>query len=267
MIYKLLSLSSAWVPQPLFPDPEANRTENENATNFIPSQQLLEAGEPIPNRPRLESQQTTPPALQESEQRVRTVPEIPKQDLVSGYASLQGIAKVFDKHMCNAISKVTIDGEVKAAVTLVFPARGKVDCLMSLEVGEWGVEWLAMSLFNIKVKWVEQVLHVGLKEGTTLTMPETTLRGVPDKAIMEVFGSEVYNAITQCPGRKMDVAQGVSMNLTKSGAIINLSLGLEGGLQIQVINYTARLLLFHLPIGNIQLCTRFQNALSIRHAL
>ena len=104
---------------------------------------------------------------------------------------------------------------------------------MSLDVSEWGVEWLAMSLFSIKVKWVEQVLHVGLNERMSLTMPETTLRGAPDEAIIEVFGSEVYNAITQCLGRKMDVAQGVSMNLTKSGAIINLSLGLEGGLQIQ----------------------------------
>ena len=101
---------------------ETNRTKHKNATDFIPVQHHLEAGEPISKRPRLESQRITPPALQQSEQRVGTVPEIPKQELVSGYASLQGIAKVFNRPMCNAISKVTINGEVKATITIVFPA-------------------------------------------------------------------------------------------------------------------------------------------------
>jgi hypothetical protein len=67
--------------------------------------------------------------------------------LVSGYASPQGIAKGFDKHICKTISKVIIDGEVSAA-ELWCSSSGKVDCVKSLEAGVYGIEWLAISLFN-----------------------------------------------------------------------------------------------------------------------
>jgi hypothetical protein len=72
---------------------------------------------------------------------------------VFGNASLQGITKVFDEYMCGAIRRVTIDSDLKAAVTMVFPVwGGPVDCLMSLDVCERDVEQLVMTLFNAKVK-------------------------------------------------------------------------------------------------------------------
>ena len=85
---------------------------------------------------------------------------------------------------------------------------------------------------------MEQVLYVVLKEGITLIIPhsEATLKGVPDKAIIKVFSSEIYDAITENPVRRRELEEGkrvtecVLMILTKNGAIINLSLGLEGGL-------------------------------------
>jgi len=108
------------------------------------------------------------------------------------------------------------------------------------------VEQLAMDLFNAKVKWVEGVLHIVLKEGITLIIPhsEATLKGVLDEAILKVFGSQIHNAIAESPIRRREldegklVTEGVSMILTKNGGIINLSLGLEGGLQIQNKLYT-----------------------------
>ena len=57
---------------------------------------------------------------------------------------------------------------------------------MSLDVCERDVEQLAMALFNVKVKWVEQGLHVALKEGTALIIPnseEATLKCALDAAV------------------------------------------------------------------------------------
>jgi hypothetical protein len=68
---------------------------------------------------------------------------------------------------------------------------------------------------------------------------EVTMKGVEDKAIIKVFGPEIYNAIRESPVRRRELKEGkhktecVSMILTKDGAIINLSLGLKGSLQIQ----------------------------------
>jgi len=56
---------------------------------------------------------------------------------------------------------------------------------------------------------------------------------------MKMFGLEIHDAIPECLVRRRELAEGkcttecVSMIFTKNGAIINLSLGLEGGLQIQ----------------------------------
>lgn len=167
-------------------------------------------------------------------------------------APLQGIAKVFDEYMCGAIRRVTVQNDgitsSKAAVTMDFPPWGLVDCLMSLDVHHSKVGYLAMALFNVRVESVGQVRYVSLKEGVRLMPnPEITLKGVLDEVIIDVFGPEIYGAITACRMRKKELEEGnrvtecVSMMLTSSpaeGAIINLSLGLKGGVQIQNKIYT-----------------------------
>jgi hypothetical protein len=85
-----------------------------------------------------------------------------------------------------------------------------------------------------------------LNKGITLVIPnsEATLKGVPGVVIFKVFGPEIHHAITECPVRRRELAEGkrvtecVLVILTKNGAIINLSLGLERGLQIQNKLYT-----------------------------
>jgi hypothetical protein len=169
-------------------------------------------------------------------------PDLPtaEEQRVTENATLHGIANVFDEYLCGAIRRV--EGDLKAAVTMAFPKwGGLVHCLMSLDICERDVEQLAMGLFGAKVKWVEQVLHLVLNEGITLIIPnsEATLKGVKDQTIIEIFGIEIYDAITECPVHKRELAEGkrvtecVSMIFTKKGAIINLSLGLEGGLRLQ----------------------------------
>ena len=167
-------------------------------------------------------------------------------------ASLQGIADVFNEYMHSAIRRVTVQNgratSLKAAVTMNFPPWGLVDCLMSLEVHQSKVGYLAMALFNVRVESDGQVRYVSLNEGVRLTPnPEITLKGVLDEAIIGVFGSEIYRAIRTCRMRKKELEEGnrvtecVSMILTNSpseGAIISLSLGLEEGVQIRNKLYT-----------------------------
>lgn len=162
------------------------------------------------------------------------------------HASLEGIATVFDQYICGAIRRdpIQIDRITfwRASVTTVFPLwGGPVDCLLSLDICEWGVEYLAMALFNAKVKWVEQVLHIVLNEGITLIVPnsEATLKGVRDEALIMVFGSDIHKAINESPVHRRELEEGkhvtecVSMILTKQqGAIINLTVGLDRGLEI-----------------------------------
>lgn len=103
-----------------------------------------------------------------------------------------------------------------------------------------------MALFNATVKWVGNSLHIGFEIGTTLTVPnsEVTLKGVGDEAIAIVFGSEIQQAIKESRIRQRELEEGrlmtecVSMIVTEKGAIVNLSLGLVQGLEIQKKLYT-----------------------------
>jgi hypothetical protein len=166
-------------------------------------------------------------------------------------ALIEGIGKVFDKYICGTIKRVSVQSDRitswRASVTMVFPFwRGLVNCLISLDVCEWDVEHLAIALFNTKVKWVEQDRHIVLNKGIMLIISnsEATLKGVQDEAIIKVFGPEIRNAINKSPVQTRELEEGkhatecVLIILTKNGAIINLSLSLDRGLEIQNKLYT-----------------------------
>jgi len=145
-------------------------------------------------------------------------------------ASLNGIAEVFNEQMCTSIRQVTTQGELKAAVTMVFPNWGLVGCLMSLEIGGWNVEWLAMILFKAKVGSVNgalQVVHGGIT--LIITNSEVTLKGALDDASDKIFLPSLNAAVT---------ATGISMTVLKDGAIINLALSVDKALKIQQKLYT-----------------------------
>lgn len=167
------------------------------------------------------------------------------------YASLDGIARVFDPYISSTIRRVTIQMRqttiIKAAVTIVFPNRGDgVDCLLSLDVEDWAVEYLVMVLFNAKTEWVKQTRRIILGEGIKMTIPEPdlTMTGVRHEALLAVFGTGIYRAIHDSPMRRREMQEAkqetdcVSMILTQIGAIINLSLGLNEGLRIRSRLYT-----------------------------
>ena len=199
--------------------------------------------------------QTIVPAPRENETSPEATPDVfvhtqtlqSSPHLVLEKASLQGIGDVFDNYMCGAIRRDTVrSGErayFKAAVTMDFPFDGLVDCLMSLAIHQSKVGYLAMALFKVHVELVGQVRYVIAKEGAKLIPnPEMTLKGAQDDAIIRVFGPEIYGAIKTSRMREKELEEGnlvtecVSMIITSrsdEGAIINLSLGLKGGAQIQ----------------------------------
>ncbi|PVH93558.1 hypothetical protein DM02DRAFT_676772 [Periconia macrospinosa] len=166
-----------------------------------------------------------------------SLPEDVLQIIARG--ALEGVAEVFNERMFNAIRRVTVDGESKAAITMSFPRWvGPVNCVMGLDICESDIAQLAMALFHAEVTWVGQTLHIILENGVSLTTKtsEVTLKGVEDRAISEVFGSEIHNAINECLVRKAETRSAtecVSMIFTENGAFINLSLGIRAGLELQ----------------------------------
>ncbi|KAA8652767.1 uncharacterized protein ATNIH1004_001672 [Aspergillus tanneri] len=178
--------------------------------------------------------------------------EGPAQHVVLEKASLQGIADIFDQYMCSAIRKDRDQcGEstcLKAAVTMDFPFDGLVDCLMSLAIDQSKVEYLAMALFNLHVESAGQVRYLILNEGAkVIPNPDITLKGVLDDAIIRILGPDIHSAIRASRMRRKELEEGnrvtecVSMIITNKaneGAIINLSLGLKDGAQIQNKLYT-----------------------------
>lgn len=129
-----------------------------------------------------------------------------------------------------------------------FPFDGLVDCLMSLAIHQNKVEYLALALFNVHVESEGQVRYVMLNEGAKLIPnPEMTLKGARDDAILRILGVEIHEAIQASRMRKKELEEGnlvtecVSMIFTDrsdEGAVINLSLGLKDGAQIQNKLYT-----------------------------
>ena len=87
---------------------------------------------------------------------------------------------------------------------------------------------------------MEQVLYIILKEGIILIIlnSKATLKGALDKVIIKVFNPEIYNVIIKSSIYKRELKKGkhitkcVLIILIKNRAIINLSLGLKGGLKI-----------------------------------
>lgn len=171
-----------------------------------------------------------------------------QEQLVFIKASLPGIATIFDPYISGIVMRLKEQSSLKGAITIVFPSGGLVDCLISLQIHQSEVEYLAIALFKVRVKLVGQVQHVCLKDSITLRPnSEITLKGVLNQAIIDVFGFEIHKAISVCRLHERELREGIAVTgcvsiilISKSseGAIIGLSLGLEEGTQIRKKLYT-----------------------------
>ncbi|PYH75182.1 uncharacterized protein BO88DRAFT_431584 [Aspergillus vadensis CBS 113365] len=166
------------------------------------------------------------------------------------HAVLEGITAVFSEDLCNIISKVPtpVKGETswRAAVTTAFPLYGDVNCLMSLDICSSGIDYLALELFNAKINTTSSLRYIVIDDGPTLIVPvsESTIKGVKEEAIAKVFGVEIHKAIRDSRVRRMELEQGkeltecVSMIMMERGAIVNLSLDLDCGIELSRKLYT-----------------------------
>lgn len=163
------------------------------------------------------------------------------------YPSLEGAAAVFDACICNMMQKVNTGAPSRVVLTVTLPSESRpVVCLVSLHVYGWAVEFLAQSLFNVKVKWVDQIRHIISSKELQLVVAgaDTTLTGAQDEALIAIFGFYMYEAINGSFIRRKEIREGkartecVSMVLLDDGAIINISLDWDKGLKIRNKLYT-----------------------------
>jgi len=156
----------------------------------------------------------------------------------------QRLVGVFGEPIRRALRITLLDGEERAAVRMVFPVSGLVDCVMGLRIDESKVEDLAMSLFKVRVNSEGHTQRLTCPEGLSIDVtmkPDTDLilKGAQDGDISDVFGPEIYMALVERTVRKPELApggvtQGVSMALYSTrGAVVNLSLGIKGGVSIR----------------------------------
>jgi hypothetical protein len=126
---------------------------------------------------------------------------------------------------------------------MVFPRQGLVDYLISVAIQPSKVEYLAIALFKAHIELVGGVRYLLPSKGATLLPnPKITLKGVKDDAIVRVFSPIVYGATTTSRIRKKELEEGkfitkcmlmILLNNPTKGAIINLSLSVKGGSEIQ----------------------------------
>ena len=142
-------------------------------------------------------------------------------------AEREGIKEVWGEYWADVIKAAGIRDSWRA-VSIRLPRRPNdhlISCTTSLDVCNEYVEEIATKLFGI----------------TLFVEPDSKfkLSGVLDQNIIDVFGSDTYNAIAISPERKEELRKGVvrtqcvSMTLLKGKCTINLTLSLIEGVMIQ----------------------------------
>jgi hypothetical protein len=160
------------------------------------------------------------------------------------HARLEGTRELLGEDMVHKIKSSHLGNDWRA-VTMHFPSWPTPDnldsCFMRLDIREEEVEGLAMALFSVKVEWVLGVLQIAYDNGMVqlIPHPEFTLKGVLEQDIVTVFKSEIHGAITECPIRVRERAEGkhrtecVSMAFSRKECTITLTMGLDRGIEIQ----------------------------------
>lgn len=161
-------------------------------------------------------------------------------------ASPQRIADIVPSYISSAIrtDQTEKDGKTswKAAVTMVFPYVGKVDCVMSLAIKKNKLQHVAMVLFDMHIEMETMVQIVHANGTRVIPSPEANIQGAHDQAIANLFGAKIHEAIKASRVYKEEQQQGIRATRCVSmivpsdpdvGAVINLNLGLKEAFQIQ----------------------------------
>ena len=166
-------------------------------------------------------------------------------------ASVEATAKIFPEYINTAIVRQRHDfiGWV-AAITMAFP---KVDvsqavCRASLAISYGKVEYLAMTLFKIHIEADRETYRVMIPGGAWVAATtELSLQGAHISAVREIFGSNIFAAISGTSFFREErqkailttacVSMGIPSKVT-SQAFIYLLLDLKKAIQISGNLYT-----------------------------
>ena len=177
--------------------------------------------------------------------RKRDVPNYPtatsessEQQTVSHPAASR-LPAVFPQYMCSAIRK----NNDKAVITMVFPYRLGVVCLMSLAILSNKIAYLATELFGVHIEIDGGFRYVNLGNGVRL-LPQQALaiQGGRDGAITTLLGLVISKAINVSPARKEEMSQAilvtrcVTMEITSNPdeeGVLNLNLGQDEGYRVK----------------------------------
>lgn len=64
-----------------------------------------------------------------------------------------------------------------------------------------GVDYLAITLFNVRISLAKSLQHITFDEGPTLIVPnsELIIKGIKEEAIIKVFSTEIHKVIRISP--------------------------------------------------------------------
>ncbi len=152
---------------------------------------------------------------------------------------------IFPPYTCGVIRRT----DDRASVTMTFPYRLGLGCLMSLAILSNKVEHLAMKLFGVHIETEDGFRYAVLKDGVRLRPYQSlAIQGACEEAISELLGTEVTQAISVSPVRKEEIKQAilatrcVTMEITSNAqdcCFLNLNLGEDEGYKIRRTLYEA----------------------------
>ncbi|KJZ69955.1 hypothetical protein HIM_10647 [Hirsutella minnesotensis 3608] len=160
------------------------------------------------------------------------------------------ITTVFPTYTAGAITRYRMPNNGNswvAAVTMSFldvsSFGNKLGSMMSIEITSNKVERLANILFDAPLESMDNNRYLILPTGLRiLPSPDLVLRGCKRHVILEIFGRDIYNAITASPAYKEEAEQGnpltecVTMMISCqacNGAVIHLSLDEKEAIRVK----------------------------------
>jgi len=175
---------------------------------------------------------------------IRDSSDTSKLSVKLAYAALEGVREVFRDEMVQKIEESQEGHEMKA-VSMSFPtfpteleSGSPFSCSLTLELREEAMRELVMALFNVEANWTSNTFQVVHESGLTQTMPYLKQMGARCDKIADVFGEEIYLAITNCATYQKEQAEGkdrtmcVSVFWAKGERNVTLEVDVKDGIGI-----------------------------------
>lgn len=153
------------------------------------------------------------------------------------FASLQGIAAVFDESLCGMIKKGSFRADgITAGVSMIFPRWNVGTCTMIIDISK-GAFGLAKALFKTTITKGAQVYHIKVGDGPSVRVPLMgfTLGDAEKDAIKKIFQPQVYPV--EANGLDSDQVLAATMTIKEEGANVEIVLDPMRGFELAKVLY------------------------------